>query len=177
MSADERRTPRERASQQVEEKPTFAGEPAGVAGPPSGYAAGSEGGGSEIWDREPSIPGGWEVTTGRRFDPAEARRRVEARPEVMPPHPEPVDRRPMKKPVPGWRQGLPFVLGAFFVGGLVSRAFHARRTPPAGLVAGPAGPAAIAFVLRSRGLRRRRQAQRLAQMLHGQRLRGELVFP
>ena len=167
MSTDGRR-PGDLASGQVEDR---------FAGGDGGFAAGSEGGGSEVWEKEPAVPGGWEIFGTRGGEREAARRRVEAHPEVMPPHPRPNDRAEAKKRVEASSlamQAVPVAL-LFMTGLLLPRLFarpsrfrferrvFGRRTT---------GPV-VQVALRSRN---RRDAMHLAELLHGQRFRGELVF-
>jgi len=161
MSADDRRRG-ERASQQVEDR--FE----------AGYAAGSDGGGGEhVWEKAPESPGGWEILGSRGGAREAALRRVEAHPEVMPPHPQPVDRHLEKKRAePSFAaRAVPVAAGMFLVGLLLPRmargGWRSRRRQSA------AGPV---LALRARGWRSRRDAARIAEILRGQRFRGEIVF-
>ena len=165
MGTDGRR-PGDLASEQVEDRFNPRN---------GGFAAGSEGGGSEVWEKEPAVAGGWEIFGTRGGEREAARRRVESHPEVMPPHPKPTDRAEVKKRVEASSlamQAVPVAL--LFAAGLLlprlftrpsrlERRFFGRRTT---------GPV-VQVALRSRN---RRDALRLAELLHGQRFRGELVF-
>ncbi len=178
--SDERR-PGEGGSKVVEDR-VFVGMATGpvpITGSEAtgeGFAAGSEGGGSEVWEKTPASSyrsGGWEMFGTRGGEREAARRRVEAHPEVMPPHPRPVDRHPAKEKSEGSLAArvLP-VAGLFLAGLLLPQLFAARRLSRRSRVAAPA----LQLVLASRGRRGRRDAERLAELLRGERYRGELRF-
>lgn len=143
----------------------------------SGFGAGSEGAGSEIWDREPAVSGtppGWGAA--RRFatrggEREQARRRVESNPEAMPPHPMPVDRHEYKPEGAGGRalakRALP-VAGLFLAGLLLPRLFGRRRT----FVKTPE----LVVAFRTKGRRNSEAAARLADLMRDSVLRGDLVF-
>jgi len=165
MSADDRRYD-EGASSQVEDR--FEGKP------PAGYAAGAEGGGSEVWEKVPAASGGWEIFATRGGEREAARRRVEAHPEVMPPHPQPTDRAEVKKRVEMTNyamHALPVAL-CFVAGLLLPQLFAPRAVRRRRHVAAPV----LTLALRARGRRARREAMRLAELLRGHRFRGELLF-
>lgn len=152
-----------------------------------GYGAGSEVGGAEVWSRVPNAPtaglGGRSQSLYERAypDPARgldreaARRRVEGHPEVMPPHPEPVDRHGIKRSF-GWRQAALPALGFFAAGWLLPR-FFGRRFFGRGLIArrrfagGVAAPTLVLSLGMRRGLgrRQRRELFDLRQALRGKR--------
>ena len=166
----DQRWPGDDASRQVEDR---------FGTPQGGFAAGSEGAGSEIWEREPAEPRwreGWEHLGGSRgAERASARRRVEQHPEVMPPHPTPVDRHAFKPEgrgaVPAVMRLLP-VLGLFAAGLVLPRLFGARRRTAARASASPE----LVLALRSRGRRDRKSARQLAESLRGRAFRGVIAF-
>lgn len=166
MSADER-WPGDEASRQVEDRIPAQGQ--------GGYAAGSEGAGSEVWDREPAggLPrGAWVGTRGGERE--RARRRVEQNPEVMPPHPMPVDRHGYKPEAHEVstvaRRALP--VAALFFAGLAL----ARLVGPQRRAWRTAAAPQLVLALRARGRRNRRAARQLVERLRGSAFRGVIAF-
>lgn len=163
MSADERWRGGE-GSRQVEDR---------FSSGDGGFAAGSEGAGSDVWDREPAT-GAWREEWARFGTREDARRRVEQHPEVMPPHPMPVDRHDFKPEAHEGlalaRQALP-VVGLFFAGMALSRLFNRRRAKPAATAAPD-----LVLALRARGTRNRKATRKLAESLRGRAIKGALVF-
>lgn len=131
-------TPEEVAARQVEDRPPGTSLGPVVDVPPSGFGAGSEGGGADVWERVPDAPMPISAVKpkslyeaaypnpARGLDTWAARERVRRAPEAMPPHPAPVDRGPALRRVSWARRVLPLV-GLFAAGAILPRLLAFRR--------------------------------------------------